>query len=190
MRNTLYLVAGRCASGKDTLVDNLCRLTGWKKVVSFTDAPIRSDQTQDVEHHFCTKEGFDKVMEGNVILAYTQIGDYRYCATLASIVDKVKFYIIDPAGIKYLKDRFSEVLNLVVIYVDVPEEERRRRMLATRPGFDADTRIAAENEQFDEFERNCFWDICVDNTVDPETSAQGVLNSIRVLERRMQEAYV
>ena len=100
-KRQIICIVGETASGKDNLTDMVSRETGIPKVVSYTDAPKRTDQTEGKEHYFLTPEQFDKVLKEQTVIAYTKIGEtgYRYCATLEAITADKVLYIIDPAGV-------------------------------------------------------------------------------------------
>ena len=75
----LYLIIGETGAGKDTVVDAVCKKTGFKKVVSYSDAPIRPDQKDGIDHIFVTPEEFDRIMATCQTIAYTKIGADRRC---------------------------------------------------------------------------------------------------------------
>ena len=187
-KRSLYLSVGRCASGKDTLVGKVREKTGWKRVISFTDAPIRADQTEGIEHYFLTSREMDELLKTQTVIAYTKIGQYRYCATMESLDDNTMFYVIDPNGIKYLRENYGDTLNLVTMYINVPESVRRERMKKTRPGFNADIRIKSEDEQFNAFEEEMAWDICYDNTSNLNDVAEQLIHDIDSIEKSRNKA--
>lgn len=193
MKKRLYLIIGETGAGKDTVTDILCKKTGFKKVVSYTDAKIRSDQIDGVHHIFINTDEFDRLhTEGNrkgSVIAYTKIGNVQYMATLDQIDDKTRFYIIDPAGVEALERYFSDKLDILKIYISVPEELRKERTKKRR-GYDFEKRMAAEKKQFQEFDKAGRWDIRVENidldkTVD--TLYQAVTNLETVLEQHEKE---
>ena len=77
----LYLIVGRSAAGKDTVTNLVAKKTGLLKVVSCTDAKIRSDQRNG-----------------------------RDCVPSRYVGGKTRLYIIDPEGVQSLSsDRFRLV---------------------------------------------------------------------------------
>ena len=151
----LICIVGETGSGKDTLARHLEKEYGLKKVVSYTTRPIRQGETDGVEHHFITDEEMQEILKTDII-AYTKIEDkksgsgvkgYEYCATRESIKDS-KVYIIDYAGVLYFREHHPDI-DTVVVLLDVPETERRGRLV--RRGDDAsavDARISNEQAQF------------------------------------------
>lgn len=149
----LYCIVGETSRGKDTLANYLRREYGLKAVCSYTTRVPRLGETQGVEHHFISK------MEAQIILdykkdeiaAYTEIGNIQYFA-LSEDLKSADIYIIDPNGIKYLKEKYKNELDLCVIYVTCPEYLCRQR--ATKRGDHLgvlDMRIKSEAEQFEKF---------------------------------------
>ena len=178
----LYLIAGRSASGKDTITAELCRKFGWRKVVSFTDTPMRTDQRNGIEHWFLQKDEFDNLLKENHILAYTQIGEYRYCATVESIEEDIRFYIIDPVGIKFLRENYADQIDMTVIFVYVPKETCLMRM-ERRGNFDAEARFKGEDEMFTDFEQRGDWDFCIDNNGTLEEAVNKAAKFIEGIEK-------
>lgn len=184
MRKMLYCIVGETGAGKDTVTERLCKELHYKKVISFTDAPIRSDQRDGREHWFLTKDGFTTMMAQDTVIAYTKIGDNRYMATMEQLDDLTRFYIIDPKGVKDLKRRFGDQLYILVIRLTVPEEIRRKRT-ENRQNFDFTKRALSERKQFQEFADSDDWDIEVEN-LDLEQTVQTIAESIRSFEKNLK----
>ena len=175
----LYLIVGRSAAGKDTVTNLVAKKTGLLKVVSCTDAKIRSDQRNGREHWFLTPAEMDHLLESEQILAYTKIGDHRYCVPSRYVGGKTRLYIIDPEGVQSLSsDRF----RLVPFYIHVPEEIRRKRGME-RQNFNMDERLAAEDAEFSAFEKEGAY-IEIDNSAnDPNIAADKIVDIISRIER-------
>ena len=175
----LYLIVGRSAAGKDTVTNLVAKKTGLLKVVSCTDAKIRSDQRNGREHWFLTPAEMDHLLESEQILAYTKIGDHRYCVPSRYVGGKTRLYIIDPEGVQSLSsDRF----RLVPFYIHVPEEIRRKRGME-RQNFNMDERLAAEDAEFSAFEKEGAY-IEIDHSAnDPNIAADKIADVISRLER-------
>ena len=163
-KKTIIAIAGRSSSGKTYIAKRLSTILGYKEVVSHTTRPIRSNETNGVEHWFDSKEEFQNVLDNQTVIAYTKIGEYEYCATLEDIEDNC-IYVIDPLGIEYLKEHFKDQINLKIIYIYCDEYIRRARA-STRSDFKVawEDRNKAEDEQFTEFEANRPWDLLIDNS--------------------------
>ena len=163
-KKTIICIVGRTSSGKDYISKRLSTILNYPLVVSHTTRPIRSNETNGVEHWFDSKEEFQNVLDNQTVIAYTKIGEYEYCATLEDIEDNC-IYVIDPLGIKYLQEHFKDQINLKIIYIYCDEYIRRARA-STRSDFKIawEDRNKAEDEQFTEFEMNRPWDLLIDNS--------------------------
>lgn len=163
-KKTIISICGRTSSGKDYIARRLSTILNYPLVVSHTTRPIRSNETNGVEHWFDSKEEFQNVLDNQTVIAYTKIGEYEYCATLEDIEDNC-IYVIDPLGIEYLQEHFKKQINLKIIYIYCDEHIRRARA-STRSDFNIawEDRNKAEDEQFTEFEANRPWDLLIDNS--------------------------
>lgn len=155
-KRVLFCVVGKSASGKDTLCRLVKERLGYDSICSFTDRPMREGEINGREHYFLSKEEMTEVLATQHILAKTQIGEYRYCATVESITDTAKFYIVDPDGIKYLQENADNLgIYPYVIYIDVPDDIRCKR--AKLRGDLTEVfleRCASEDKMFEEFRCN------------------------------------
>lgn len=120
---SIVLVLGASGSGKDYLVDKVCKEYNRKKVVSYTTRPRRDNESPN-SHIFVTDEEFDKLTN---IVAYTEFNGYRYCATQQQI-DDADFYIIDPRGLEDFKNNYKGDKLIESVLIDCPAVERFLRM--------------------------------------------------------------
>lgn len=110
MKN-LYLIVGPSGSGKTTLANNLKTWYHLNPVVSYTTRPMRENEKNGVDHWFVSDEEFDNLGE---MVAFTEFNGYRYGVT-RDIIDKSDTYVIDPAGVDYLKAHDIGPRKVVVI---------------------------------------------------------------------------
>ena len=153
----LYLIVGRTASGKDSLIKMMTEKYNLKTLSSYTTRPKRPGETN--EHIFITPDEVSQYIDD--IAAYTKIGEYEYFATKTQCLES-DLYVIDPNGIKFLKERIKDVkdLDLHIIYISADYETRKVRALNKRKDnvIDFEKRCIAEEDQFIDFECEQAWD--------------------------------
>lgn len=172
----LICIVGETASGKDTVVNETIRRFydyRIRQVCSYTDRPMRNNETNGVEHYFITTDEFNELKENrkNDILAYTHIIDennpnsqgYQYMA-LTDEVNKSQIYIIDYIGLKNLKEMHGDSISIVSVYITAPYETRMNRA-KERSDFNTSFKKRVENEQaqFDEFSESREYDYKIIN---------------------------
>ena len=168
--------------GKDYIAKRLSKILYYPLVVSHTTRQKRKKETNGVEHWFNTKEEFQNVLDNQTVIAYTKIGEYEYCATLDDIQDNC-IYVIDPNGIKHLREHFGNEINLVVVYVYCDKEIRQARASERSDYMSAwHKRNKDEDRQFTEFEMNRDWDTIIDNSnvLDIEAIKNRVKEAIKI----------
>lgn len=160
--HVLLCVMGRSASGKDTLVNMLCERTGLKQIISYTTRERRINE--DETHIFISDEEYQELESSNQIAAFTQIGQHKYCCTIEQLYDN-DVYVIDPVGVKHLRELNMPNLRLVTVFVNVPDDVREERALNKRGDDKIKWRIRNRNEaeQFRQMLRDADFDYAVSN---------------------------
>lgn len=155
---TCILIVGESSSGKDSLA-NMLKHDGYKILKSYTTRPPRKNEVDT--HIFIKPEEVEKYKKD--IIAFTKIGDYSYFATKTQLLDS-DIYIIDPNGVKYLKEKCNGI-RFITIFINVSEKERFNRALNIRKDNidDIKKRFKAEKKQFDEFKLNADFDYSICN---------------------------
>ena len=173
----LICICGETASGKDTLVSKLLQAYDdgrnlVKAICSYASRPMRDGEEEGKEHYFVSKEEFQVLKEKykDDILAYTKIcskenpDGYEYMA-LINELEHANIYIIDPQGLKYLKEKFGDrIPNIVVIYITAPLDHRIERA-KSRSDFNTQfkDRVMREFEQFLDFNINKEYNYVIHN---------------------------
>lgn len=121
-KNAILLLTGKSGSGKSTIADELERIYHLKVLRSYTTRPPR---VNDTSHTFVSDEEFNKLAD---IVAFTNYNGYRYCAT-ADQIDDCDVYVIDPAGVEFLKRNYHGSKRLIDVYIKAGRETRSKRML-------------------------------------------------------------
>jgi len=151
-------LVGQSGSGKDSLA-NMLKYDGYKILKSYTTRPPRKNEVDT--HIFIKPEEVEKYKKD--MIAYTKIGNYSYFATKTQLLDS-DIYIIDPNGVKYLKEKCNDI-KFITIFINVSEKERFDRSLHIRKDNieEIKKRFKAEKKQFDEFKLNADFDYSICN---------------------------
>lgn len=123
MKN-IYLIVGPSGSGKTMVANRLEEKYRLKQVLSYTERPPRFEG--EGGHTFVTPEEFDKLKN---LCAYTVFDGHRY-GVPAEMVEVSDIYVIDPAGVAYMKEHYSGKKGVKVIGLFAAEEVCKRRMRA------------------------------------------------------------
>lgn len=175
-RKTIFLIVGQTASGKDSLVNAMCKTTiksltqdmlgqytvePYKQLISYTTRPRR--ENEDDTHIFISPDEVEQYKDD--IVAYTKIGEYEYFATKQQLYD-CDFYIIDYLGILLLKSQnLNDEFRFVTIYINTPYEVRRERALSKRKDNEEifNARNRSEAYQFSCMKKEANFDYSINN---------------------------
>lgn len=105
----IYLLAGPSGSGKSSVARKITEWYGFKEVWSYTERPPR--YAGEPGHIFVTPEEFDAA---GPMCAFTLYNGYRY-GVPQSEIDSSLLYVIDPAGIEYMKNHYAGSKGITVI---------------------------------------------------------------------------
>lgn len=165
-----FLVAGRTASGKSTIVRAVCERLGLKQVKSLTTRPPRAAELNnpDCDHYFVSDEEFRKLNNSKEFAAYTEINGCKYATTFEEI-DNSDIYVIDPKGIQYLKEQCKDKYRFIEIYIRVPYLVAKNRYIERGgTGTEFKRRYDQESSQFKEYENEQQFDYHILNDGDIE----------------------
>ena len=194
MKQLLITVAGRNSAGKSLIAKKVAEALGLNVVKSYATRKPRPEELQkgleNCDHIFISDEEYDKLEN---ITAETEINGARYCTT-QDILDKSDIYVIDPKGIKDLKERCGNRYKILQFYIYADADKRAARFVArgeTKAKFEA--REQSEDEQFCDYENNHGWDIIIYNNWDVDAAVKTMLGYVRpimtpVIEARQKQA--
>lgn len=194
MRQILITVAGRNSAGKSLIAKKVAEALGLNVVKSYATRKPRPEELEkgleNCDHIFVSDEEYDKLEN---ITAETEINGARYCTT-QEILDNSDIYVIDPKGIKDLKERCGSRYKILQFYIYADAYKRAARFVArgeTKAKFEA--REQSEDEQFCDYENNHGWDIIIYNNWDIDTAVKTMLGYVRpimtpVIEARQKQA--
>lgn len=160
--HVLLCILGKSACGKDFLTNKLCERTGLKQLVSYTTRERRVNE--GTTHIFATETDYEQARVNDRIAAFTQIGPYKYWATVEQLYES-DCYIIDYVGLKTLRELDLPNLRLVTVFINAPDYIREDRALNQRKDDKAKFRARsfAEREQFREMLKTADFDYSISN---------------------------
>ena len=129
MNKPLYLVCSKSFTGKDYIVDKMCKDFNMSKVISKTTRKPR--YTGENTHVFVTKEQALKELPNS--LADTYFDDNYYYTDLESINNK-DFYIIDPNGIENFKYNLIKDRGVISCCIDCDFWTRLKHSIKRKDG--------------------------------------------------------
>lgn len=143
----IVLVA-RAASGKDFL-RNKFEARGFKPSISITTRPPRPGEIEGRDYFFITESQAEQMIENDEFYEYVRFNTWLYGTTKKQFMEDDVF-IMTPAGVS--KIRPEDRKSCFIVYLDIPEDTRKLRLLQRQmPGDTVDRRIAADEEDFRNF---------------------------------------
>lgn len=120
----MVCIMGKTASGKDTVVNKLITLHGYKKVVTYTSRPMRKGEKQDITYHFISDEDFHQKINDNFFaewkIYHTEFGDWYYGTALKDLenADDKTVIILTPDGYRDVIDKLSSKPKSIYLYAN------------------------------------------------------------------------
>lgn len=159
MKKKLLLI-GKAASGKDFLQKQLVS-NGWVPLRQYTTRPKRPTEVGD-EYHFVSEEEFDSIRHKLTSVQNFKGWLYGYDIEEALNSDVMIFSPANYLSLIYesVSDSRCECASLldrsILVYLDIDEETRRKRLSCRYVGGNEDDsierRIQADNEDFKPFD--------------------------------------
>lgn len=134
----MIFVIGKTCSGKDTIVNELIKKYGYKKLVSYTTRPMRTKEKQDVDYHFIKKEEFLDKIENDFFMEYkkfdTTQGEWWYGSAKEDYLNSEQntIKIIEPRGLQDILYRIRKnELNIdpICIYIYANNKTIEKRLV-------------------------------------------------------------
>lgn len=142
-KNKIILILGESASGKTTVIEEIEKRYGCKSIQSYTTRPKRYEG--ETGHIFVDREDYMFCDNGHKVIimkkendtnikvqeiAYTYFNGNHYWADMNQVEDvDTWFYIVDKAGINYMKSVAEDKIDFITIYITAPFLTRVKRIL-------------------------------------------------------------
>lgn len=129
----IFLICGKSCAGKDTLTKEIMKSLKIPMALSFTTRPKRNGETQGVEYDFIDINKFEWLQDLNKLAEYTSYtvagGDIWYYGLTKKELEKDKFVlaIVNPDGVKQIKELYGE--DAIVIVIEADDKKRIKRYL-------------------------------------------------------------
>lgn len=119
----LIVLIGASGTGKSSIEAEICRLTDYKKIISWTTRKPRPGEENDVDYHFTTKEAFLKAI--NEFAEYEEYSQNRFYGTmkLQYANEKPQVTVLTPHGVRQIKRKLPD-LDMFVVYITSPLKDR------------------------------------------------------------------
>lgn len=154
----MIYVIGKTCSGKDTIVNELIKKYGYKKLVSYTTRPMRAKEKQDIDYHFIKKEEFLDKIKDDFFMEYkkfdTTQGEWWYGSAKEDYLNSEQntIKIIEPNGLQDILYKIKKnKLNItpICIYIYANNKTIKKRLM--QRGDDkkeAERRLTQDNKDF------------------------------------------
>jgi len=148
-------IFGKSAAGKDTLKDMLRNYPTFHIMRQWTTRPMRDNEKQDAEYHFCSVEEFTKqLLSPESMLEAAKYREWYYGTPTSEIMPgKINVGIFGP---KVLDCLIEEQRNYNIFFVEIQTPDRERLLRSLRRSTTVDCseicrRFLADEKDFKEF---------------------------------------
>lgn len=167
----LIIIAGKSGSGKDAVVNELCR-RGYKRIKTYTTRPMRQHESQGNPYYFISEKEFKEkeskgffleTKEYNTIKGTWYYGSPRNELLSSKNNSENRLIILTPSGIEdFTKEPRSKKINAKIIYLRANSGtiSKRLKRRGDNPK-EVERRIETDENDFVAFEY--FADKCVFN---------------------------
>ena len=188
--NKLFVILGKSASGKSTIMREVLSKLEIPVLLSCTTRPPRPNEVDGIDYNFVTFSTFDEDYKNENILEYdvfridslkeTWVYYTKKSDLLLPTTSQIK--IVSPVGLAQLMGNKELRDDIVSIYIDAPDKLRKKRYLTRSTSPDSmNDRFERDNQAF----QHLFTDYIILN--DENTSINEASNQlINIIERELR----
>jgi guanylate kinase len=122
---TLFIITGRSGVGKTVNVRKLQEKYGDRlhEAVSVTTRQMRPNEVEGMDYKFVTREHFNNLIINNQLVENVEYnGNYYGLALTAFDPTKVNVAIVEPSGLRQIKEKMKKRFNIVIIKLEENDE--------------------------------------------------------------------
>lgn len=138
------IIAGKSASGKDTILQQILKTSNCKSIISTTSRPKRDNEQEGVDYYYISRDEFIDLIEENAFIEYRKYNTlvngekdtwYYGIRKNNKYDDNCKYVVVlDFNGARSFINHYgADNCKLCYIYCD---EEKRKQRAMKRPNFD------------------------------------------------------
>ena len=130
----LVILSGVSGAGKDTIKKELIkREENIITIPSFTDRPMRTNDSEGNPYHFVSTEEFERMINDNELYEYNVCHNHYYGTSKKIFNERIKegkiiVKDIDVNGTENLVKLLEKDMKVVTIFLRVPKDELERRL--------------------------------------------------------------
>lgn len=179
-KKPLFLITGPSGAGKSAMAKKLVHEHGFKLVKSYTTRKPRTPDETD--YNFVDPINFQRFKDMTNITIYN---NNSYGVRLNDLMT-MDLYIVDPAGIEFMRKHHSNIFDIYVIGIMAHPEDLTARMYNRGDSW-ATIRSRMENDEKAFAVPNCWYDIIINNHDLDETVATALYFIKRMIARNADE---
>lgn len=192
-RGLLFVLSSPSGAGKTTITRALLERDPHLTIsVSVTTRTPRPGEVNGKDYHFISKEEFDAMVEGNLLLEHAKVFGNYYGTPLGPVEDALAnsqdiIFDIDWQGTQQLKQKL--VNDLVTVFILPPSKVELERRLRGRQQDDENIIRDRMKKASDEISHYSEYDYIIINTELEHSiaTAQSILDAERSKRRRITE---
>lgn len=121
----IFVIVGKFATGKSSLVKDISAKTGIKQIITFTSRSPRENEVDGIDYHFVKKYAFNS----DQFIAVETYNDWNYGICKSSLwIPRNCLIVVTPSGFRELKEEFKD--RVVGIYLMSRTKDRVQRYMS------------------------------------------------------------